>query len=343
MDPDHWQLYERMLRSRFFEDAVETLWHQGRISGEMHLGTGEEAVAAGVVTQLGDGDAMALDHRGTPPLLMRGVDPAALLKEYLGRSDGLCGGCGGHMHLFSREILTASSGIVGSSGPAAAGFALAARHLRPRSIAVAFFGEGAMNQGMLMESMNLAAAWTLPVLFVCKDDRWSITTQSESMTGGTMEERVRGLGLRHFTCDGRDVLDCARRAGEAVAHVRSGDGPAFLHAPCVHLEGHFLGYQLLRLARDPLQEMPAVAGGLTRALFSRGGARGGARLAGLGSVMQVMRQTLRDPRRADTNDPVRRSRKTLEAEDAVRLDDLETTVHEDVSACVLRVMDEEEA
>ena len=195
MSPDIWSLYSLMLKSRLFEEAVTQLWKDGLISGEMHLGTGEEAIVAGIVSQLRDGDSMALDHRGTPPMLMRGVDPALILRELLGYADGLCGGMGGHMHLYSREHLAASSGIVGAAGPTAAGFALSAQHLRPGAIAVAFFGEGAMNQGMLMESLNLASVWNLPVLFVCKYDGWSITTQSERTTGGTLDERSRGLGV----------------------------------------------------------------------------------------------------------------------------------------------------
>lgn len=170
MSHDLWSLYALMLKARLFEEATAKLWHEGMISGEMHLGTGEEAIIAGIVSHLKEGDAMALDHRGTAALLMRGVEPVLLLREFLGCKDGLCGGMGGHMHLFSKEHLAASSGIVGAEGPAAVGFALAAQYLRPGAIAVAFFGDGAMNQGMLMESMNLASVWKLPVLFVCKDD-----------------------------------------------------------------------------------------------------------------------------------------------------------------------------
>ena len=158
MPPDLWSLYGLMLESRLFEEAIAQLWRDGLISGEMHLGTGEEAVIAGIVSQLREGDALALDHRGTAAMLMRGVDPAAILREVCGHPDGLCGGMGGHMHLFSREHLAASSGIVGAEGPAAAGFALAAQTLSPGAIAVAFFGEGAMNQGMLLESLNLDRA-----------------------------------------------------------------------------------------------------------------------------------------------------------------------------------------
>jgi TPP-dependent pyruvate/acetoin dehydrogenase alpha subunit len=195
MPIDLWSLYALMLRSRLYEGVIAQLWHDGLISGEMHLGTGEEGIIAGVVSQLGEGDAMALDHRGTAALLMRGVDPVSILRELLGRSDGLCRGRGGHMHLYSKEHLAASSGIVGAAGPAAVGFALAAQSLRPGTVAVAFFGDGAMNQGMLMESMNLAAVWDLPVLFVCKDDGWAITTVSKKVTGGDLNARAGGLGV----------------------------------------------------------------------------------------------------------------------------------------------------
>ena len=137
--PDLPLLYRQMLRSRRFEEAVRDLWQAGRIPGEMHLGLGEEAICAGLVMQLQDGDAMALDHRGTPPLLMRGVAPERLIREFMGAPDGLCGGMGGHMHLFAPEHLAASSGIVGAAGPVAAGFALAARQLRPGTVSLAFF------------------------------------------------------------------------------------------------------------------------------------------------------------------------------------------------------------
>lgn len=248
MPPNLWSLYALMLKSRLFEEAIAKLWHDGLISGEMHLGTGEEAIIAGVVIQLREDDAMALDHRGTAALLMRGVDPVLILREMLGYPDGLCGGMGGHMHLFSKEYLAASSGIVGAEGPTAAGFALAAQYLRPGAMSVAFFGEGAMNQGMLMEAMNLASAWNLPVLFVCKDDGWAITTQSKKVTGGDLNERARGLGIPVVEVDGLDVSKVWEASHSAIERTRSGQGPTFLHARCVHFEGHFLGFQYLKVA-----------------------------------------------------------------------------------------------
>jgi len=339
MSVDLWSLYSLMLQSRLTEEGVAKLWNDGLISGEMHLGTGEEAIIAGVVSQLRDGDAMALDHRGTAALLMRGVDPVLLLRELLGQSDGLCGGMGGHMHLFSREHLAASSGIVGAEGPAANGFALAAQYLHSGSIAVAFFGEAAMNQGMLMESLNLASVWNLPVLFVCKDDSWGITTQSEKMTGGELNERARGLGVPSVEIDGRDVAAVWEAARQAIDRARSGQGPTFLRASCVHLEGHFLGFQLLRIVRDPLREMPQIAGPLTHSFLRRGGAALGERMAGLKNVLSAVLATLRDPRRDVANDPVGRVRESLLSE-PVRLKELEDQIQEEVDQAMVAALAE---
>ena len=111
-----------------------------------------------------------------------------------------------------------------------------------------------MNQGMLMESMNLASAWNLPVLFVCKDDGWAITTQSEKVTGGDLDERARGLGIPDAKVNGCDVSEVWEAAHSAIERARSGQGPTFLHARCVHFEGHFLGFPLIRMVRDPRRD-----------------------------------------------------------------------------------------
>jgi acetoin:2,6-dichlorophenolindophenol oxidoreductase subunit alpha len=330
MPIDLWSLYALMLKSRLFEEAIAKLWHDGLISGEMHLGTGEEAIIAGVVTQLRKDDAMALDHRGTAALLMRDVDPVLILRELLGYENGLCGSMGGHMHLFSKEHLAASSGIVGAVGPTAVGFALSAQYLRPGTIAVAFFGEGAVNQGMLMESMNLASVWKLPVLFVCKDDDWSITTQSQSMTGGNLNERARALGIPAIDVDGREVSKVWEASHSAIERARNGQGPTFLHARCVHFEGHFLGVQLIRMVRNPLREMPEVAIPLTLSFLHPGGSGLRERLAGLKIVLAAVLSTLRDPRRNLDNDPVRRVRTTLHS-DPLRLQELENQVEKEIS------------
>ncbi|MFX1495065.1 MAG: thiamine pyrophosphate-dependent dehydrogenase E1 component subunit alpha [Promethearchaeota archaeon] len=251
IDFEIWQLYRNMLYSRLFEEAVKELWEKGMISGEMHLGTGEEAIIAGVVSQLEEGDAMAVDHRGTPPFIMRGIDPLLILLEFLGHPKGLCAGKGGHMHLFSKEHLIASSGIVGSSGPAAVGFALAIQLKKQNNIAVAFFGEGAINQGMMLESMNLASVWSLPVLFVCKDNNWAITTVNDNFIGGNLIERAKGFGIDGYEVDGTDIEAVWNVANEAILKIRNNGKPQFIHAHCVHKEGHFLGDPLLRYNRNP--------------------------------------------------------------------------------------------
>ncbi len=241
-------LYRDMLRVRRFELLLHDLWQAGLVSGELHLGTGEEAVAAGVSEHLGPGDALALDHRGTPFLLLHGVDPVAMVREALGREDGLCRGRGGHMHLFDPDRLSATSGIVGASGPLAAGFALAARRLRPGTVAVATFGEGAVNQGMVMESLNLASVWGLPLIFVCKDNGWAITTDSARVTGGDLRDRASSFGLPAMAVDGLDPEAVGDAAGSAIARARNGDGPSFILARCSRLDSHMAGFVLDRMA-----------------------------------------------------------------------------------------------
>jgi len=336
---DLWSLYALMLKSRLFEESVTQLWKDGLISGEMHLGTGEEAIIAGVVAHLGEHDGMALDHRGTAALLMRGVDPILILRELLGKPDGLCGGMGGHMHLFSKPHLAASSGIVGAEGPTAAGFALAAQYLHPGAVAVAFFGEGAMNQGMLMESLNLAAVWRLPVVFVCKDDRWSITTRSETVTGGDLNDRAEWLGVPGVCVDGCNVTEVWQAAHQAIERARAGEGPFFLQARCVHFEGHFLGYQLIRAVRNPLREMPKITIPLTHSFLRTSGAPWRERVAGLKSVISAVLSTLRDPRTDPDRDPVRRTRSALYS-DKARLKALEDDIEREAGNIIALALKE---
>lgn len=331
MEADLWSLYRLMLRSRLFEVAVQRLWEDGLISGEMHLGIGEEAIVAGIVAQLVEGDAMALDHRGTPPLLMRGVDLVLLLREFLGRPDGLCSGKGGHMHLFSRQHLTASSGIVGSSGPAAVGFALSAQHLRPGKLAVAFFGEGAINEGMMMESMNLAVAWKLPVLFVCKDNDWAIFTRTSSTTAGAPGDRARGFGMSVLEMDGNDVEAVWSAAEDGIARARSGLGPTFLHASCTHLEGHMLGDPLLRRARRPAgREMREAAWQQVKSFVGPKGATMRERLASVRAISSMLGRARNQA--SAQGDPLERTRQKLADEAAVQK--VEAAVDQEIEQAV---------
>ena len=200
--------FEVVSRIRYVERALVELWQHGLVPGELHPGLGEEAAVAGVCLHLRPGDATTTDHRSTAVLVARGVPAEPLLLEAVGDPSGLHGGRGGHMHLFVPDLPSSSDGIVGTAGPYACGYALAALRRGTGGVSVAFFGEGAANQGMLLESWNLAVAWRLPVLFVCKDNGWAITTRSPAVTGGDLVERARGFGL----VDGRRLRFRRRRS-----------------------------------------------------------------------------------------------------------------------------------
>jgi len=190
-----------------------------------------------------------------------------------------------------------------------------------------------------MESMNLASVWNLPVLFVCKDDQWAITTKSSMMTGGSLNERVRGLGVPYIDVNGLDVNKVWEVAYQAIERARSRQGPTFIHAPCVHLEGHFLGYQLLRVTRNPIREMPGIAGPLTRSFLSPGGTSLVDRFAGLRVVISAILTTLRDPRRYTTNDPVMLTRAALKS-DSARLRELENSTEQEITKVVSSALQE---
>lgn len=309
------ELYRMMLRSRKIEEYIKKLWEEGLIPGEMHLGTGEEAIMAGVMSHIRKNDYVAVDHRGTSAFILKGEDPVKLILECIGHPDGLCGGNGGHMHMFDKELHIASSGIVGASAPAAVGFALALRnrYLRQKygenGIAVSFFGEGAMNQGMVMEAMNLAAVWNLPVLFVCKDNNWAITTKSNTVTAGDLIKRAEGLGVPGLTVDGTDVIEIFNRCYGIIKKMRRDGGPFFLHAVCIHKDGHFLGDPLLRFHKDPIGEFKKVLGPLMKAIFKGKGAPLPKRLK---ETIKITRLILSaGKQKGKRTDPVNKSKKKI--------------------------------
>ncbi len=332
MQPDLNVLYEQMLRSRLFEEVVTQLWEAGEISGEMHLAIGEEAVSAGVVTQLDEGDALALDHRGTPQSLMRGISPLSLLLEFYGHPQGLCSGMGGHIHLFSREHLLASSGIVGASGPAAVGFAMANRTLRPGKIAVAFFGEGAANQGMMMESFNLASVWKLPVLFICKNNAWSITTPSESVTAGSLVQRAASFDIPAQKLDGSDVETVWYSVSSAIERARTGKGPSFFLMDVFRPEGHFLGDPLIRIARKPVQAMKPLAGPLLKSITQLKGGSLKARTEGILNVITSLGTTAKN-QWGDRPDPLEKAREKMK-QDGMSTQTIDNRVEAEISGAV---------
>jgi TPP-dependent pyruvate/acetoin dehydrogenase alpha subunit len=311
------EIYRQMARMRAVEEALGQLWGEGLISGEMHLGVGEEAIATGTIAHLRDGDSMSLDYRPTPALVARGVDVTSIIAEALGSEQGLCRGHGGHMHLYSPEHLATSTGIVGSSAPLAAGLSLAGRRLRPGSVTLAFFGDGAVNQGMVMESLNLAAVWKLPVVFVCKDNGWAVTTRSSRLTGGTLAGRARSFGMPAWVVDGRDVTKVWKTAGRAIDRARRGAGPSFIVARCRRPRGHFEDDPLVRAVRHPselwslLPELTAGAKGSRTGL--------GGRLSALGQFIRTLLRVAFDQWFARW-DPLPRVAKALSEETVSRIE-----------------------
>ena len=333
--PDSWRLYLQMFRCRSFEKEVMRLWQDGAIPGEMHLSMGEEAIVVGIVDQLVDGDALALDHRGTAPLIVRGVDPTLLLKEFMGRTDGLCRGMGGHMHLFSPQHLAASSGIVGASGPAAVGFAFANQRLRPGKISVAFFGEGATNEGMMLESFNLAEVWKLPVMFVCKDNDQAIMTPSSKVTSGNLMERARGFGLRAIEVNGSDVEDVWKLVNLEIARLRNGESPVFVYARCSHLEGHLIGDPFLRFAHPSMREAGQFMS-LIKAHTQTKGAPFRERTDSLKEVLGMVWENVRKYRSKE-GDPIPPIRSKLSGMDAEKVQEIENQVWLEIETIIQQI------
>jgi acetoin:2,6-dichlorophenolindophenol oxidoreductase subunit alpha len=169
------------------------------------------------------------------------------------------------------------------------------------------------------------------VLFVCKDDQWAITTPVDAKHHTALTDRAISLGLTAYEADGRDVKQVWEAASQAIQHTRSGRGPAFLHANCVHLEGHFLGYQMIRVARDPLKEMPPIALPLAKSFLQPRGARFPDRLEGLKAALNAILETMRDPRNDPANDPVKLTRSQLSS-DPESLDRLEAAIQSEIEA-----------
>jgi acetoin:2,6-dichlorophenolindophenol oxidoreductase subunit alpha len=231
------ELYRRMRLIRRFEDEVQALLTQGLVHGTTHLCSGQEAGPVGVCDTLGPDDRVAGTYRGHGVALALGVDPTALLAELLGRATGVNGGRAGSMNVVDLEHrLIGCFGIVGGSIAAATGAALALK--RAGAIAVAFFGDGATNQGYFHECLNLAKVRELPVIFVCENNRYGEFTPFEQVTAGEITARPHALDIPTITIDGNDVWAVRKTANEAVKRVRAGMGPHFIESLTYRYVGH---------------------------------------------------------------------------------------------------------
>jgi pyruvate dehydrogenase E1 component alpha subunit len=234
-------LLRMMERIRAFERQAElAATRDGLVLGAIHLSIGQEAVAAGVMQHLKRDDLILSTHRGHGHTLAKGADPAAMMKELLGREGGCCGGKGGSMHIADFSVgMLGANGVVGANIHIGAGAAHAAKLFGDGRIVVDFFGDGAVNRGPFLEGLNWAGVFDLPILFVCEDNVYSASTRSSDMTAGPgAAERARSLGLRTHAVDGNDVEAVWEKAGEIIARLRDGGRPEFLHALTYRQHGH---------------------------------------------------------------------------------------------------------
>jgi TPP-dependent pyruvate/acetoin dehydrogenase alpha subunit len=230
-------LYRRMRLIRRFEDTVQSLFQRGEVHGTTHLYSGQEAVAVGVCSVLEPRDRVAGTYRGHGHALALGVRAQGLLDELLGRETGICAGRAGSMNVVDLEHgLIGCFGIVGGSITAATGAALALK--REGAVAVAFFGDGAANQGYFHECLNFAQVLRLPVLYVCENNLYGEFTPWEDVTAGQIRERAQTLQIHAETIDGNDVFGVREHAREALARARAGEGPQFLEALTYRFVGH---------------------------------------------------------------------------------------------------------
>src|SRR6201993_589983 len=236
------RFYRQMTAIRLFEENVNELYTRALMPGLAHLYIGEEAVAVGVCEALRPDDYVTSTHRGHGHCLAKGASPELMFAELLGKEAGYCRGKGGSMHI--ADPATGNLGanaIVGGSVGIATGAALSSKTLKTGQIAVCFFGEGALGQGVLYECMNLAQLWKLPVIYVCENNMYTEYTHFSETTAGEIPARAKAFGIRAEAVDGQDVRAVFAVATALVERARSGDGPAFLVCNTYRHRGHHVG------------------------------------------------------------------------------------------------------
>jgi TPP-dependent pyruvate/acetoin dehydrogenase alpha subunit len=244
------EMYYRMWLIRIFDQNAYSLYHRDLIRGTTHAYIGEEAIAVGACAALKRDDYITSTHRGHGHCLAKGGDPKRMMAELLGKATGYCKGKGGSMHIADLELgILGANGIVGGGIGIATGAAYSADLRASGQVAVCFFGDGASNQGVLMEAANMAALWKLPVIYLCEENKYAEFSPSLPFIAvERIEMKAQAFGLPGLTVDGNDVLAVYEAVQQAVDQARRGDGPALLVAQTYRIEGHTVG--------DPLTYRP---------------------------------------------------------------------------------------
>ena len=261
------RMYRTMLLIRQFEEKAVQFYQQWHVRGSLHPCIGQEATAVGACFALRSDDFMTCTYRGHGQAIAKGLDPREGMAELLGRSTGCSKGKGGSMHFTDPRVgLLGENAIVGAGVPVAVGAALSAQLDRSDRVAITFFGDGAINQGALLEALNLAAIWNLPVIFFCENNLYSEMTPIRAMVKPErLGARAEGFGIRAVTVDGYDPIAVYEVTAEAAARARAGGGPTFIEAMTYRLFGHMVGdsepYRTKEevaewRARDPITVFP---------------------------------------------------------------------------------------
>lgn len=236
------EAFRRMARIREFEERIHLLNEKGELPGFIHLSAGQEASCTGIAMHLDDNDFVTSTHRGHGHVLAKGCELVGMMDEIFAKSTGICAGKGGSMHMADiRKGVLGANGIVGAGVPLAAGAALTAKTLKTGAVSVAFFGDGAYNEGATLETMNLAKVLNLPMLFALEDNGWGEATPSCYSIGGEILDRARGFGIPARAVDGHDFFAVYEVAREVIAEIRAGGGPQLLHIDVYRYFGHFEG------------------------------------------------------------------------------------------------------
>jgi TPP-dependent pyruvate/acetoin dehydrogenase alpha subunit len=235
-------LYKQMVAIRLFEERVNDLYTRALMPGLAHLYIGEEAIACGICEALRRDDYITSTHRGHGHCLAKGASPDRMFAELLGKENGYCKGKGGSMHIADPDTGNlGANAIVGGSAGIATGAAFAAKYRKSGQVAVCFFGEGALGQGLLYEEFNLAQLWKLPVIFVCENNGYNEYTHFSESTAGEVPARAAAFGIATETIDGQNVREVYAVASKYIDRARQGEGPAFLQCITYRYHGHHVG------------------------------------------------------------------------------------------------------
>ncbi|HZJ52369.1 MAG TPA: thiamine pyrophosphate-dependent dehydrogenase E1 component subunit alpha [Actinomycetota bacterium] len=244
---------------REFEERVHTEFATGEIPGFVHLYAGEEAIAAGVMAHLNEDDYIASTHRGHGHAIAKGCDVKAMMAEIYGKQTGLCHGKGGSMHIADLATgMLGANGIVGGGPPLVCGVGLSAKIRGTKQVGVSFTGDGGSNQGTTLESLNLAAAWHVPCVFIIENNGYAEATSSNWSVRTDIAKRADGFGMPGVVVDGHDFFAVYEAAGEAILRAREGGGPSLLEMKVNRYFGHFEGDQQTYRAEGEVENIRAT-------------------------------------------------------------------------------------